>query len=87
MSTSADLGPQFESYVAQLVDTGRVRSRNDVLREGVRLIEEREKRLATLDAAMACGLADADTGRVRPIRDIAARLVAKSQAMENGSRE
>ncbi len=87
MSTSADLGPQFESYVANLVETGRFRSRSDVLREGLRLVEEQENRLATLDAALARGLADADVGRVKPVREIKARLVAKYQAMEDGNRE
>ena len=34
---SADLGKQLESYIQQLVDTGRYGSKSEVLREGVRL--------------------------------------------------
>ncbi|NIK48976.1 putative transcriptional regulator [Variibacter gotjawalensis] len=34
------------------------------MREGVRLVQERETRLAVLDAALARGLADADAGRI-----------------------
>lgn len=81
MPSSANLGPQLESYVDSLVKTGRYQSRSEVLREGVRLVEEREKRLAALDAALARGLADADAGRVTPAHEVAARLAAKYQSM------
>lgn len=77
MSSSANLGPRWEDYVAELVKSGRYQSRSDVLREGVRLVEEREKRLAAIDAAIARGIDDADAGRVRPLEETAARLTAK----------
>ena len=78
---SADLGAQLESFVAKLVETGRYNSKSEVLREGIRLIQEREARLAVLDQALARGLADADAGRVKPAGDVFARLEAKYQAM------
>ena len=53
MASSANLGKHLEDYVADLVRTGRYNSRSEVLREGVRLVEEREKRLTALDAAIA----------------------------------
>ena len=77
MPSSANLGAQLESYVTNLVKSGRYNSRSEVLREGVRLVEEREKRLAALDAAIARGLADADASRVKPAREVAARLTAR----------
>jgi antitoxin ParD1/3/4 len=52
MASSARLGPRLEACVASLVASGRYRSRSEVLREGVRLVEEREKRLAALDAEL-----------------------------------
>ena len=55
MPSSANLGPHLEHYVTTLVRDGRYQSRSEVLREGVRLVEEREKRLASLDAALARG--------------------------------
>ncbi len=76
---SADLGHQLETFVTSLVETGRYNSKSEVLREGIRLIQEREARLAVLDAALARGLADADAGRVRPAVDVFARLEAKYQ--------
>ena len=48
---SADLGHQLESFVAKLVETGRYNSKSEVLRAGIRLIQEREARLAVLDQA------------------------------------
>lgn len=78
---SADLGPQLESFVAKLVETGRYNSKSEVLREGIRLIQERETRLSVLDQALARGLADAETGRVKPMSDVVARLEAKYQSM------
>jgi antitoxin ParD1/3/4 len=78
---SADLGPQLETFVAKLVETGRYNSKSEVLREGIRLIQERETRLSVLDQALARGLADAEAGRVKPMSDVVARLEAKYQSM------
>lgn len=77
---SADLGPQLETFVATLVETGRYNSKSEVLREGIRLIQEREARLAVLDQSIARGLADAEAARVSPAADVFARLDAKYQA-------
>ncbi len=79
---SADLGQTLETYVAQLVATGRYNSKSEVLREGVRLVQDRETRLAALDAAIERGLADADTGLLHPIDAIFDRLERKYQAVE-----
>lgn len=74
---SADLGPQLERFVSKLVETGRYNSKSEVLREGIRLIQERETRLAVLDQALAQGLADAEAGRVKPMEEVTARLEKK----------
>ena len=80
MAVSADLGEVLESFVTKLVASGRYHSKSEVLREGVRLIWEREARLAALDASIARGLADADAGRVRPGSEVFDRLEAKLAA-------
>lgn len=74
---SADLGKQLESFVSRLVETGRYHSKSDVLREGVRLIQEREARLAALEASIARGLADAEAGRTNPAEEVFGRLEAR----------
>lgn len=78
---SADLGKQLESYVQQLVDAGRYGSKSEVLREGVRLIQDRETKLAALDASIMRGIADADAGRTKPASEVFDRLEAKYRAM------
>lgn len=77
---SADLGKTLERAVSELVESGRYNSKSEVLREGVRLVQEREARLAALDQALARGLADADAGRVRPAEEAFARLEARYRA-------
>lgn len=78
---SADLGTQLESFVSNLVETGRYNSKSEVLREGIRLIQEREARLVALDHALARGMADTETGRVKPMAEVAARLERKYSDM------
>lgn len=78
---SADLGQQLEGFVAKLVAEGRYNSKSEVLREGVRLIQDREARLAALDASIARGIADADAGRTIPATKVFDRLEAKYAAM------
>jgi len=80
MARSVELG-KLEEVVDRLVETGRYNSKSEVLREGVRLVEEREKRLEALDQALAKGVADIEAGRVKPLREVADRLMAKYQKM------
>lgn len=82
---SAELGSQLESYVAKLVESGRYNSKSEVMREGIRLIQERETRLAVLDQALARGMADADAGRTRPAAEVLERLEAKYKAMQRAA--
>ncbi|TCT07714.1 type II toxin-antitoxin system ParD family antitoxin [Aquabacter spiritensis] len=84
MPISADLGPSLEDYVNRLVATGRYHSKSEVLREGVRLVQEREMRLAALDAALARGIQDAEAGRTSPAEDVFARLAAKYETKAGG---
>jgi len=80
MPSSVDLGKRLEKTVNDLVKEGRYNSRSEVLREGVRLVQEREARLATVDAAIARGVADADAGRVTDAASAFDKLTARHQA-------
>lgn len=84
MASSVNLGQHLEAYVSNLIKTGRYNSRNEVLREGIRLVEEREKRLTALDIAIARGVADAAADRSKPMNDVTKRLTAKYQKMAEG---
>jgi antitoxin ParD1/3/4 len=87
MAMSADLGKTLEKFVTELVATGRYHSKSEVLREGVRLIQERETRLAALDASIARGVADADAGRVKSTSQVFDRLESKLKAKATAARE
>jgi antitoxin ParD1/3/4 len=82
MASSVNLGERLETVVDQLVKNGRYNSRSEILREGVRLVHEREQKLAELEAALAIGLADIEAGRYEDIDAVAARLDAKYAALE-----
>ena len=77
MAISADLGEVLEKVVADLVENGRYNSKSEVLREGVRLVQEREARRRELDAMLAAGQADIDAGRVRDAEDVFDELLAR----------
>ena len=74
MAISADLGSVLEHYVETLVEKGRYNSKSEVIREGIRLVQEREAKLAALHAAIEVGLADARAGRVTPAEEVHAQL-------------
>jgi antitoxin ParD1/3/4 len=81
VAISVELGDALDRFVDGLVRDGRYNSKSEILREGVRLVQERETRLAALDAAMGRGLADSDAGRVKPANEIFDRLDAKYKSL------
>ncbi|WP_157016251.1 type II toxin-antitoxin system ParD family antitoxin [Mesorhizobium xinjiangense] len=87
MAVSADLGKPLEEFVESLVKSGRYRSRSEVLREGIRLVQEREAKLAALDAVLAEALDDLDAGRTEPIGDVFNELKAELLAMAGARHE
>ena len=81
VAISVELGETLERFVDDLLRGGRYNSKSEVLREGVRLIQDREAKLAALDAAIARGLADIDAGRTLPMEEVFDRLEAKYKKM------
>ncbi len=78
MTMTVDLGPKLEQFVLEMIETGRYRSKSEVLREGLRLVQDRE---ATLDAALKVGLDDVAAGRTTPMDEVLDRLEAKYRMM------
>ena len=64
MDDISRLGSEFESAMDALVESGRYSSREDVLREGVRLVRDREARLARFESELAPSIRSADCGDV-----------------------
>jgi antitoxin ParD1/3/4 len=54
MATSYSIGKHFENFIASLLESGRYSTASEVMRDGLRLIEEREeRRQAKLEALRA----------------------------------
>ncbi|WP_443747738.1 type II toxin-antitoxin system ParD family antitoxin [Asticcacaulis solisilvae] len=77
MGTSVSLGDHFEGLVKRLLESGRYNNASEVVRDGLRMVEARERRMNALDRALESGLADEAAGRVKPIEEVADRLIAK----------
>lgn len=54
-NTSINLGDRFCDFVDHQIETGRFSSVSEVVREGLRLLEERETRLEALRQALIEG--------------------------------
>lgn len=52
MPSSYTLGGHYEAFVRSLVDSGRYASASEVMRDGLRLVEEREQRREAKLAAL-----------------------------------
>jgi antitoxin ParD1/3/4 len=82
MPTSVALSSHFESFIKQQVDSGRYNNASEVVRAGLRLLEDRELhqsvQLQELRSALAAGLA---SGPGIPAEQVFDRLEAKYQAM------
>lgn len=62
-NTSVSLGPHFASFIDGLVQGGRYGTTSDVVRAGLRLLEEHEARVRALQDALREGM---DSGEPRP---------------------
>ena len=77
MASSVNLGEKLEGVVNGLVKTGRFGSRSKVLREGVRLVQERESWLEMVETAVERGRAQVAAGEWIDLEDGFDQLAAR----------
>ena len=78
---SAELGSNLEQYVTDLVAQGRYGSKSEVLREGVRMVQDREQERALLAAVLDSAVAESLAEPGRPADEVFDRLAHKYQTM------
>ena len=54
-NTSITLGNHFDTFIAQLIDSGRYSSVSEVIRAGLRILEENETKVKTLRSLLEEG--------------------------------
>ena len=54
-TTSVALGPHFEEFIQASILSGRYNNASEVVRSGLRLLEDREQKIAALRAAIEEG--------------------------------
>lgn len=72
---NVSIGERWETFVDRIVREGRYGSASEVVREGLRLVEEREAKLKALRQMLEASIAAADEPSEA---DIAAALAAKA---------
>ncbi len=81
MASSYSLGSHFEAFVQGQLASGRYNNASEVLRDALRLLEDRNRRLAALDTAIERGHADVVAGLGKPATEVFDRLEAKYSRM------
>jgi antitoxin ParD1/3/4 len=78
---NVSLTPRLVKYVGRKVATGKYASASEVIRDALRLMDERDRqwkeRLKTLDREIEVGMAQLERGEGIPSEDVFRRLRAK----------
>jgi antitoxin ParD1/3/4 len=75
MPSSYVIGEHFEQFIKSQIQQGRYASASEVIRDGLRALEDREKcRAAKLDALRSDIQQGINSGPGRPVLEVAAEL-------------
>jgi antitoxin ParD1/3/4 len=85
---NVNLGPTFDEFVAKLLKTGLYQSQSEILREGLRLLKEREElkkmRLTEIRKQIAEGIEEAERGEFVDGPKALARIRRKYKLRKTG---
>ena len=80
MATSYSIGKHCEGLIESLIESGRYSTASEVMREGLRLIEEREeRRKAKLEALRAEIQKGFDSGPAEEVGDMFTRIKSEGR--------
>lgn len=80
-NTSVALGDHFEGFVESRISEGRYKNASEVIRAGLRLLEEEENRIMALRSAVQEGLA---SGIAKDFNAAAHLKALKAKRKKNG---
>ena len=87
---NVNLGPILDKFVAELLKSGLYQSQSEILREGLRLLREREElkkfRFAELKREIDLGIAQAERGEFVDGAKILAQIRRKSKKRKSSQR-
>ena len=86
---NVSLTPELEQYVHSKVKSGRYLSASEVVREALRLLEERDRlreiRLATLQKEIAIGIEESERGEVFDGEEVIQELLEELEQSRQAS--
>jgi antitoxin ParD1/3/4 len=71
-TTSITIGPQLDTFVGRLIESGRYGSTSEVVRSALRLLERQEHQLEALKLAVDAGLRSGESAQ--SLQEIAAQV-------------
>lgn len=76
MTTSVSLSPYFEAFIREQIESGRYNNTSEVIRAGLRILEEREqqRKLESLQHAVSAGI---NSGDSKSAEEVFRRLSSK----------
>lgn len=78
-NTSISLGDHFEHFVDERVSTGRFKNASEVIRAGLRLLEEEEVKIINLKKAITEGIQSGVAQNFDPTKHLEKLKAAKSK--------
>lgn len=79
---NVSIGERWERYIEELLGTGRYASASEIMREGLRLVEEREQKLDALRETINASI---ERGGSNSIEDVKAAVKARLDKWEKKS--